>query len=915
MYLQVGGRKTSRMNRIINLAGRVLGRLATTCNKFPLLTVLIVSAAIDLIILRSILGLGLFQSADLVVPIYTRQQLSLVAFSAWNYQNFGSTNGTSLFLTFFGAISISTHSPAFAEKFIYFSTPLLSSVSAYLLFKQLRFQPLHAVIFAIGYQFSPWFISEFMSGEPSTVWLYAILPAYLAVLWITIVKPIRVVNFIILSAFCAISIFFTLQSAIVYATFSIPFAFVLFDRCAPRRAATIMAAWLASWLVGLVANLSALFPYFHDLVSVETSSVPFFTYFGFQLAAFQNLRWWLLGIAAVSTVVVSLAWPRLRPYAKPLVGGLLLVQLLFDSIYAIIPTPFAQALFTSVPLLAPFLDFDKFLLVAWGTSFLILATCVGWPMSPAERGSVSKKLAPVRAWDVKSSRSHGIFRDSRAVFRFACTLALVATLVISSLYSDIQPASTEINGANYVASNFQFNTSQVPPGYSQLQSFLLSEGASYSLSYKTILFPQNPGSIIPYYVGRYMIPGFVPPSAPLKNITSMVVADDSMALREMALLGVRYIAVMPSPQNPWWPSLATGPPSVGDLGAIGADGEGWFPQGNETAYLRIFDSWRSLSIAFQSPDLTIFSNPEYVGFAYTYTDYQSVINLTNGNGRAFIDTNPIGGNIVENDNLSGGSDWSFSSAGNASLLPNGTFDVSNNSQGAGAFQSIALPGGSTFSLSFELKLSSLLPGQPAPGNPPTYVTVLWNQDTGSNLTGGTTYVIPPGEDGMFDSLFETPSSQYPIRAEVSVNLQAPTAVPQLFGSYTNVTIMPVNGSDLFSKEVIPANSNESGSDRFTITSLISERHSGYLTINMLYATGWELELPNGSVLEGFSGPFGMLTFVLEAPEDAVLLVYVGQTAYYIEAIASIALLASLCATAVVYAISPVLRMRSSRQVR
>jgi hypothetical protein len=862
--------------------------------RHQLVALILASGIADLIILRTILQIPLFQSADFVVPVFTRPELSLIAFSAWNYQNFGSPNGTSLFLIFFGGVAVATHDPSLAEKLVYFPAPLASSIAAFWFFTRLKLRSPYPLVFSFGYQFSPWFIGQFMSGEPSMVWIYALLPLYLATLWLTIESPHRLVLWLLLSTVCAFAIFFTLQAVIVYAAFSVPFVLILPKGSRPKRMIGILGGWVACWIVGLIANLTALYPYFAYLGVVQSSSLSPFVRFGIELAPFVELRLWLLVIVGVTALATALLWERIQKELRVLVAGFLLVEICFSAIYAAIPGASAQALFTDLPVLAPFLDFDKFLLIAWGCTFFTLALIVGRGVLEQSPATASVSRGSIRNLAIRIGRPfHLAPAKGKKTYLFAIG-SMVAILALASVFSNVPSTPATYNGASYAASEFSFNSRTVPDGYFELQNFLLDNGGSYGLGFKTLLFPQNPGNIIPYYVGRYLIPGFVPPSAPLKEITNQIIDNQTAALENMALLGIRYLAVMPSPANSWWPQLAQGPLSVGDLGPIGVDGEGWFPQGNSSMYLGTFNSWPGLEIVYQSSDLTVYLNPDYQGYGYSYPRGSPVDNLTEGTGLGFINTSPLGGNVVRNGNLTATSDWNFSSSGEATFLPNGTLEVDRTSSGAGAFQAIVLHSSSTYDVSFDARLTPGIPASPPEGSAPTYLAILWNQYTGSSVTGGVTFVLndSQAEGATQVHTFTTPAGNASIRAIISVNVQAPSNQPAEFGTYSNISVTPINGSDTFAQEIRPCNVNSTGYAQFTVKCAPSVGGT-LVTFPMLYNPAWVATYSNGTVVNASPGLEGLLTFALNNSSGSFTLSYQGQSGYDTLFVSDLALIIAL----------------------
>ena len=131
---------------------------------------------LDLLLLRHVIFIGAFQISDINIPYFNLKQLSAALFSGWNFQGFGSPSGFNYFSMWQGYLAYFASNPGFAEKASYYLSIPLSSIFAYVMLRQFRIRGLWLPGLSILYQFSPWLIGEFMTGEPVMTWMIALFP-------------------------------------------------------------------------------------------------------------------------------------------------------------------------------------------------------------------------------------------------------------------------------------------------------------------------------------------------------------------------------------------------------------------------------------------------------------------------------------------------------------------------------------------------------------------------------------------------------------------------------------------------------------------------------------------------------------------------------------------------------------------
>ncbi|MDG6912489.1 MAG: hypothetical protein JRN35_05345 [Nitrososphaerota archaeon] len=468
--------------------------------------------------------------------------------------------------------------------------------------------------------------------------------------------------------------------------------------------------------------------------------------------------------------------------------------------------------------------------------------------------------------------------NPRAVILHAAVAGcLVAILVTASLFATWQAGNPTPDGASFLAGDLPFRESQFPSQYFLLRNYLISQGASYSLGFHTLLLPQNPTpTYLPFSVGSDIVPGFVGPSSQMYTVVKDIADNDSSVVALLALMGFKYLALIPTaPGDPW--SGAYGPPSVGEWGP-----GGWFPQGNETLFLRMLTTWPYLSVVYSSGGLVVIQNDLYQSFAYTTTEPATVSEILAGNTSAAFQFSTNSPNVVSNGNLTSNAGWGNYSDANSGLLANGTLFVRNGSSGAEAIQPVWLAPNSTYELAYCLKAD---PGAPTP--PPAGVTrdevgVYWNHGTGSNITGAA--VAPPSfgyVSNCFNYFFESPSSLDSIPAQISLGAQPPTSGSVDYVRYSQVSLRSGSNGEVLTSIIFPFEAEPlSTPTSFEVTS--SSRlglQNETIHITTAYSAEWQLSSSLGSRYYAFSSPQGFLEFNVTTPVGTLVLTFSGQASY------------------------------------
>ena len=863
-----------KIGRVYIRAGNAVKRLVKALWEKDFYAFLLAIVIIDTLVLRSYLALGLFQVADLVIPFSSSGQLYYGLFSAWNFQSGGTPGGYALWILFEGALGSLTPTPSFIEKALYFSALPIASISEYLFLRHFGLPKIWLWGGALLYQFSPWLVGEFLAGEPAFVWLYAFLPLYCWLLAITSDSPSRLLGYVGLAWVVSIATAFTLQATLVYIVVGIPFFVRLLVNTNFRSALKVFAGWILVFLTAIAANLTSIVTYLG-------------TYFGYQTAAQSHgiesvlvgpnpQQYWLMLLALFGGVAILLLISQdFTPHRE---NTLILTTVLVASVLMVlffsIPSAVSAWALVKIPVLTPFLDVDKFVLFGWNTTLLV-TVFRGADISQSMRLSRFKASGPAKA---DSFPGRAEVPQSLLLRRPISWIAIsISALLVTSAFGSIQPQSENLNAVSFLTTKAPFSASQIPMSYLELKSFLERNGASFGLSFRTIVLPQNPGSIVPAFIGEQLIPGFVEPSGLQYNLTLAISQNLSTMADELSLAGVKFVALIPSPSNPWWPDIASGNPE-----AVQIWPGGWIPVGNETAYARLVESNRALVIVYRSNDLLILQNMNYEGSAISYESMKSMLEVTEGDSIGVTNLTPISPDAVNNGSVLTRSSWNTGSTANGTLLPNGTLFIPPGSVGTYVTQDVQINPNETYLLAFHLMSTNTYSGYPTVGFP-TYAGVYWD-------TVDSSYERPTG-DALFPAVygavnesyqfvFQSPSGRSPVHAALYLFAEPPQpSVGQaVFIRFSNVSLFAISGGDLFTSMVSGLQPVLQGPTvlRFDLSPLTT---LSYVTVSTAFDSGWRATSETGDSLAIISGPFGLLTVLVPSGTQGFRLSFLPQDPY------------------------------------
>lgn len=799
---------------------------------------------LDIYVLRSSLTIGLVQSADWPIPILSMKEIYQFIFPAWSFQDM-APSGLNIFLALYGLVSSITHNPSLIQKFFYFVPWSLSPISAFLLLKKIGVGKHSSIFLSILYQYGPWINGQFMDGEPVNVMLYLFIPVIIYILFKYLDNPKRLI--ICLTLAMMVPSFFTLESTFFYSFLIFPvFAYMIFSGKIKEGLKMIFSS-AVSFLAIVVFNIYSLAPYvtgFTEISSDSSSLISSFTQFPPAVIA----RYWMIAFLAVSWVSVyyvkkgkeTADWKKIFWFS--VVSSLLVIiypglGLTATGIY----------LLSHFPLLAPFINPSEFLLYTWITLFLAVSYCL--------------KPSVLVQSDREARRVKSALRRLKHPVSAVAAIGVVLLLLSSSVV-EIQSFGSHDTGIYLFTQGTHFQKTEVQPQYIDLYDFLNSHNASFGLSYHTIIFPENPNYSLPYYIGQQMMPGYIGlfNRSSADQMINGINGNNSDFLMMLSVMGVKYLAVIDIPGSTW--SGTHGPPQLSMWGSK------YIFVGNYSSYLRDLKRLTGLKMVQHSPGLWIFQNLFYQSPALSAKS-QYFSDIYDQNYLALYNTTPVTGNIVKEN------DFNYSGS-NFSVMGNLSFSIYRNSSGVFAYSYISLFPNSTYLFSFNFNTTGTL--KTYYGNGQNAGMVFFNVSSiSSDIIGGSVITINPEgfANGTYKSMFRTPDFKRPLPTEVIFQLQPPVQHNSIKASVSNVSIVRVNGSNMFYYLFKPISIIETGPTSFILGNI---ERGNQISIDQTFGSGWVLSSGNSTIKEGFPGAFDQISFDPSLSGNATL-TYDAQSHY------------------------------------
>jgi hypothetical protein len=860
-------------------------------NSFPLFIVMAV-IVLDLLALRGSLISDVFQRSDLNPPIWGWDQLSNATISAWNFQGSGP-GGYANWILWQGFVATITGVPGVVELAFYIIPFPVAFGGCYLFIRRWGLNPNHAIAFAALFQFSPWFVGQFVTGEPVFVWVFAILPWYLWTMLAVVTDPGKPNRWVPAALALSIAGGFSLQSLPIFVLLTIPFLAAYFGGGLSKSLLQFLAGTVLVFAAAGVVNLASVNAYFAGLSSLSAfaSQGPWTNALVGPAPSSYYLA--ILSMVAISCVLLLVSPNSSRDWHRGLVLVIVLETVLIEGLFFAIPNSIVRFSIFDTGLLAPFIDLDKFVLIAWLCAFLSTAELVRVGLTSQRR--MGLRQAITRVWQPKTVRE-AHFRSTtwRRTVQIAAVSTCVVLLVATSMFVSIQGPYDDVSGVAFVSAERPLVGNEVPNTYLELRQFLLQNGASFGLGFKTAVVPQNPGSYTPYSIGPEVIPGFVAPSLLLQNVTSAFITNESQYAQLLALQGVKYLALVSPPVGLVWPALAAAGPSEAEI----YPGE-WIPLGNFSAYHDIIDSWPTFVLSYRGPGLLVFRNLDYLTEATSFGSLGVESSILNGSFTATTNLTPIGPNLIANGSSPELAPWASGPQGSLELFPNGTIGISSSATEPYIYQTFHLRGNQSYQLNLSISSSSGLGDQRLAGTS-TYAAVYWDQADSNyaSPTGGEIFPAMVGDlNGTYSYVFVTPRLSGPLSAAFFLYFQTPRdSGTFLYVRLGGIQLLPIDGSSTFAKTFVGVALSSTIEDRISLSFIPLESPS-FVAVSMAFVSGWRIEAPvSQATVRLFDGPSGMLTLeVINATNHTVTigLAYSPQAVFELTTAVGIIVLVAL----------------------
>ena len=795
-------------------------------NLYFLMFLTAISIFLDFWVLRNSINIGLVQSADWPIPISSLKALSLYTLPGWSFQDM-APNGTNMFLLAYGFFASITHNPVAVQKIFYYIPWALSPFTAYLLLKYLGLKRYLLVGFSLIYQFGPWINGQFMDGEPVNVMLYLFLP--LILFFSLKYKERPMILFFTLSLSMVLPSFFTLEAPFFYLFLMLPvIMFLAFNRTFMTGLKYVLTSTF-SFLAVVGFNSYALGPYITGFSQVSSSGSTLLSSFtGFPPAV--EARYWMIAFLSISVLSLLIILGSKSSIYRNFFVSMVIVSAFLLMVYPGFGIDsIGIFLLERIPVFAPFINPNEFLLYLWLTLFLTIAySTIIWPA--VMHDSLNYRIY-TKVLRLKSKYALSVFSVG------------IALLLASSGFVEIQSFGSHDTGSYLLTHGTNFSRNEVQPQYVELYDFLNEHNASFGLSYHTILFPENPNYTIPYYIGQQTIPGYIGIFS--KNVSQQIInginGNDSNFLMLLSLLGIKYLAVMNIPGSSWYGSK--GSPQISMWGTQ------YIFVGNYTYYVRELDNLSGLSEVYSANGLLVFQNKFYESPIVSGSrKYAS--DIYTGNYNAIYNLTPISGNDLSNVSY-------YYSGRNYSVRGSLNITIGKSNSGVEAYTYTNLKPNSTYRFSFSFNTT----GQSRTyyGNGQNQGMVFFNvSPSKTDIIGGTVITINPEyiANRTYSSTFRTYGSSSQLPAKVLFQLQPPLQHDRIEVRIYNVSLERVNGSNMFSSYFKPVHFSTEGQTTILLHNVPA---LSTVYIDQDFGSGWYLKVLNSTPISLKDNPLGILS--------------------------------------------------------
>ena len=212
------------------------------------------------------------------------------------------------------------------------------------------------------------------------------------------------------------------------------------------------------------------------------------------------------------------------------------------------------------------------------------------------------------------------------------------------------------------------------------------------------------------------------------------------------------------------------------------------------------------------------------------------------------------------------------------MIKNLSFTISRDSNGIIAYSYLSLSPNSTYLFSFNFNTTGTLDTYYSKGQ--NGGMVFYNvTPTFEHIIGGPVITINPEKfaNRTYRSLFRTPNFNVSLSAILLFQMQPPLHHDTINVSISNVSIVKVNGSNMFLDLFKPVKTKGIGPTSFFLSDITMGNH---ISIDQTFGQGWVLAYSNGMKTGDVQGTFGQVSFNANVGGNATLM-YEPQSHYTI----------------------------------
>lgn len=534
---------------------------------------------------------------------------------------------------------------------------------------------------------------------------------------------------------------------------------------------------------------------------------------------------------------------------------------------------------TKIPILAPFINPNEFLLYLWIELFVIVIY-----------------FAVV----LNLNGLHNDFSKLRNIYKIVKNPAVVVIvfgivlLLVSSATIEIQSFGSHDTDIYMFSQGTHFDKTQIKPQYQYLLKYLESNGASFNLSFHTIIFPENPAYTLPFYIGSEMIPGYE--GLFNQSISTIIInginTENSSFLMLLSVLGIKYIAVMNIPASKWYGSNGT--PQLSQWG------DKSIFIGNYTYYLRDLSNISGLNQISSNNGIWIFEN-KYYKSPILESNYTYIKDIVSGNFNKMLEARNISTNLLNNP------EWYYS-GGNYTFNSDLNFTLHKSTSDLLVCTYLSLYTNATYELSFIFNTTGT--DNLYYGNGQNAVMLFYNVTKSyTHVIGGTVITIAPQSiaNNTYKSYFNTPYYNSSIPAKFVIQLEPPVRHNAINVRISNISLKKVKITNNFDRYFLPVSYKLTGP---TTLRLFNIDKNKTITLDQCFGPGWYIKGTSNELTRNRESGLMQLN---ASNSGTIIIYYKYQNTYNYLLISSFSSIIAFLGTSVFYELKRIKIERVSRQ--